>query len=64
MTVGPELLTPAEAAAILGITPKYLSTVAGRYRLRVVRTPGRHRRYVAVDVYALRDSRNSREVSR
>ena len=40
-----ELLTPREAARILGVDPKTLIRWEGEGRLASLRTPGGHRRY-------------------
>lgn len=47
-----EWLSPAEAAAALGVTVKTVSRWADAGRIRMSR-PGAHRRYVAADVAAL-----------
>jgi excisionase family DNA binding protein len=51
--IGPELFTPAEAAALLGCIPKTVGRLADRHGLSVVRTIGRHRRFVAFEIRAL-----------
>ncbi len=52
MTV-PELMTPGEAARTLFCHPKTVSRLAARHGLRVVRTIGNHRRFVAFEIRAL-----------
>jgi excisionase family DNA binding protein len=47
------LLTPSEAAALLGVDPQTLSRWAHAGRLAAVRTPGGHRRYLEHDVRLL-----------
>jgi excisionase family DNA binding protein len=42
----PELLSPAEAAALLGVCPKTISRWAAAGRIMAVRTCGGHRRIV------------------
>lgn len=39
------LLAPAQAAALLGITPGHLSKLAGRGMIPCAYTPGGHRRF-------------------
>jgi len=51
------LLTPAQAAARLGVTPRTLARWADAGRLVGVRTPGGHRRYPAAAVRDLAASR-------
>ncbi len=46
----PHLFTPAAAAALLGVTPKNVARNAARHGLTVVRTVGRHRRFVAAEI--------------
>jgi excisionase family DNA binding protein len=55
-----ELLTPAEAMAILHCTDKTLSRWAEEGKIKAIRTPGGHRRYKAVSVrrYARRTGRD------
>lgn len=50
-----KLLTPAQAAAIIGVDPKTVSRWATAGKIASTRTAGGHRRYKAVDVYAVRD---------
>lgn len=47
-----EWLTPAEAAAALGVTVRTVARWADEGRIRSAR-PGAHRRYVEADVSAL-----------
>jgi excisionase family DNA binding protein len=49
----PELLTPAEAAQRLRVTPITLRAWAESGRLPCIRTPGGHRRYNAADISAI-----------
>lgn len=49
------LLTPGQAAAILGVDPKTVTRWAKAGKLPSTRTLGNHRRYREEDVYALRD---------
>lgn len=58
----PELVRPAEAAAILGVTRQHLAKYAKDWGLHPVRTPGGHRRYWLVEVRNL--SAESQEASR
>jgi putative resolvase len=39
------LLTPAQAAVMLGVSTKTLSRLAGDNKIQSLRTPGGHRRY-------------------
>lgn len=48
-----EWLTPAMAAAILGVTTKTVARLADDGKLRVLRPTGSHRRYKRHDVEAL-----------
>jgi excisionase family DNA binding protein len=50
MTVPPDLLYPEEAARMLGVHHKTLARWAAAGRLRVIVTPGGHRRYLRADV--------------
>lgn len=49
------MLTPGQAAAILGVETKTVTRWAAAGRIAASRTVGGHRRYKEVDVYALRD---------
>ena len=49
----PELLTPAEVAAVFGVDPKTVTRWAKQGRLSAIRTLGGHRRYLASEVRAL-----------
>ena len=51
------LMTPAEAAAVLDVTPRTVARWAAEGRLLAVRTPGGHRRYRATDIRDLAGSR-------
>jgi excisionase family DNA binding protein len=51
------LLTPAEAAAELGVGVKALTLWSDRGGIGAVRTPGGHRRYKAAEVAKLRRKR-------
>ena len=54
MTALPEqLLTPREVAALFRVDPKTVTRWAQEGRLSAVRTLGGHRRYHALEVYAL-----------
>ncbi|MFF4374753.1 helix-turn-helix domain-containing protein [Nocardiopsis dassonvillei] len=46
-----ELLTPTEAASMLGIHPKTIGAWANKGRIKCFRTPGGHRRYRRQDVH-------------
>jgi len=48
-----QLLTPAEVAALFRVDPKTVTRWAKAGKLGSVRTLGGHRRYRAVEVYAL-----------
>lgn len=48
------LLTPAEAASVLGVDANTLARWSRAGRLSAVRTPGGHRRYLASEVARLR----------
>lgn len=48
-----QLLTPGEAASLLGITTQHLARLADRGKLRAVRREGGNRRYLAADVEAI-----------
>ncbi len=54
---GPTLLTPAEAAAVLGVDTKNVGRNAERHGLRIHWTPGGHRRYDAAEIRALAERR-------
>ena len=49
----PELMTPAEVAALFRVDPKTVTRWAQQGKLRSVRTLGGHRRYPAADIHAL-----------
>lgn len=49
----PEVLTPGEVAALLGVSPKTVARWASSGALPHFRTPGGHRRYRRVDVLAV-----------
>ncbi len=49
----PELLTPAEVAALFRVSPKTVTRWARAGKLAATRTLGGHRRYNAADVAAL-----------
>jgi len=51
-----ELMAPRVAAALLGVTSQTVGHWASSGHIRWVRLPSGHRRYVAADVRALRDS--------
>lgn len=55
------LLTPGQAAAILGVDPKTVTRWAKAGKLSSTRTLGNHRRYRQEDVYALRDRTDDNE---
>lgn len=48
-----QLLTPAEVAALFRVDPKTVTRWAKAGKLTSIRTLGGHRRYRAVEVYAL-----------
>ena len=52
------MLTPAQAAAILGVDPKTVTRWATAGEIEYTRTVGNHRRYKEIDVYALRDRKS------
>jgi len=49
-------MAPRVAAALLGVTSQTVGHWASSGHIRWVRLPSGHRRYVAADVRALRDS--------
>ena len=53
-----ELLTPKDAARILGVSPKTLTRWVAAGNLAAVTTPGGHRRYPSTAVEALRQEMN------
>lgn len=55
------MLTPGQAAAILGVDPKTVSRYAKEGKIPHTRTPGGHRRYFETDVLALRGMREAGE---
>ncbi|TDC07168.1 BldC family transcriptional regulator, partial [Actinomadura bangladeshensis] len=52
----PELLTPAEVAALFRVDPKTVTRWARQKKLSSIRTVGGHRRYRAAEVYELLNS--------
>lgn len=48
-----EWLTPAAAAAALGLTPKSIARLADQGRIRAIRPGGTQRRYAAADIEAI-----------
>jgi excisionase family DNA binding protein len=48
----PELMTPAEVAAVFRVDPKTVTRWAAAGKLRSIRTLGGHRRYRATDIRA------------
>ncbi len=48
----PALLTPAEVAELFHVDPKTVGRWAAKGRLRSVRTPGGHRRFLRSEVEA------------
>lgn len=55
---GPELLTPAEAAALFGVTTKTLGAWRAKGRISFLRTPGGETRYSRAELEQLiNDSR-------
>ena len=51
MTETPELLTPREVASAFAVDPKTVTRWANDGKLRSIRTPGGHRRFLADDVH-------------
>jgi excisionase family DNA binding protein len=49
----PELMTPAEVAAVFRVDPKTVTRWAQQGKLRSLRTLGGHRRFAAADIRAL-----------
>lgn len=49
------LLTPGEVAALFRVDPKTVTRWGAAGRLRCIRTPGGHRRFIESDVRALLD---------
>lgn len=49
----PELLTPAEVAALFRVDPKTVTRWAQMHKLSSIRTVGGHRRYRAAEIYEL-----------
>jgi excisionase family DNA binding protein len=47
-----ELMTPHEVAEAFRVDPKTVTRWAKQGKIRSIRTPGGHRRYVAADVRA------------
>jgi putative resolvase len=50
----PELLTPAEASALLGIVTERLAAWADSGKIWCAKTPGGHRRYSAFEIWGIR----------
>jgi excisionase family DNA binding protein len=50
---GPDLMTPAEVAAVFRVDPKTVTRWAASGRIASIRTPGGHRRYKREVVEAL-----------
>lgn len=48
-----EWITPAEAAAALGVTTKTVSRLADRGEVRAIRPGGTQRRYAVADIEAI-----------
>lgn len=46
-------ISPGEAAAALGITPRTVSRLADHGDIRAIRPNGKHRRYAAADIEAI-----------
>lgn len=51
------LLTPSQAATILGVDPKTVSRYARDGKIGYFRTLGGHRRFKEADVIAMRDAK-------
>lgn len=56
------MLTPGQAADMLGVDPKTVARYAIAGKIPCTRTPGNHRRYKEADIIALRDRENLVEV--
>lgn len=52
-----QLLTPREAAALLGVRVSTVTRWANSGKLRCVFTPGGHRRYLESDIVAIGEGR-------
>lgn len=53
MSSRPDLMTPAEVAALFGVRPTTVLRWADQGHLPCVRTPGGHRRYHRDDIHTL-----------
>ncbi len=49
------MLSPGQAARVLGVTTQTLATFADRGVIQAVRLPSGHRRYLKSEIDALRD---------
>lgn len=58
-----DLLTPGEVAEILRVDPKTVTRWANQGRLGSIRTPGGHRRYKAIEVWAIAEGRSGTQAS-
>lgn len=56
------LLTPSQAATILGVDPKTVSRYARDGKIGYFRTIGGHRRFKEADVIAMRDAKTRKMV--
>jgi excisionase family DNA binding protein len=54
-----DLLTPAEASAVLRVSPRTLSRYETDGKIQCLRTPGGHRRFRRHDVEALLEAATS-----
>lgn len=55
----PDMLSPEEAARLLGISTRTLARYAREHRIRAVMLPSGHRRYRTADIQALLNPRAS-----
>lgn len=55
------LMTPGEVAALFRVDPKTVTRWAAAGRIRSIRTPGGHRRFLRSEVQALLDSLSGAE---